>query len=75
MMSIDFQVKRKFTLNRGKNLTISWEIRICDSVDLKIVIKKLPCILKCEDETYSKHFLENFVYLPKNFTPTPYGNH
>lgn len=46
MMSIDFQVKRKFT----------WEIRICDSVDLKIVIKKLPCILKCEDETYSKHF-------------------
>lgn len=56
MMSIDFQVKRKFTLNRGKNLTISWEIRICDSVDLKIVIKKLPCILKCEDKTYSKHF-------------------
>lgn len=56
MMSIDFQVKRKFTLKRGKNLTISLEIRICDSVDLKIVIKKFPCILKCEDETYSKHF-------------------
>lgn len=56
MVSIDFQVKRKFTLKRGKNLTISLEIRICDSVDLKIVIKKCPCILKCEDETYSKHF-------------------